>query len=167
MFHHRRLDPKRCLAGSRCGSVSLQSFTLVPLPRRHTYDNFGSRPLAAFVRQWTDGGVSPEDVCILVRALPQAAESVLKRAFTKLGLSVRSQDALQDLLAEPLVRLVLDFFSVCLGRAPQSWVNLCQEAQRFRGGEEESVSSRRYLTLWAVLAPSCITTGISRRSTST
>lgn len=51
---------------------------------------------------------APEDICVLVRAGATAAAVVLRPYLATYGIVTRAQDALQDLLAEPLTSVVVD-----------------------------------------------------------
>jgi superfamily I DNA/RNA helicase len=106
-------------------------------------DEIEANYLAGLIHEWIQGGLAPEEICILVRALPGAVEEVLRPALTSNGISVRSQDSLQDLLAEPLTRLVLDTVSVCSTRAPESWNELRKAIFEIQGVEDEFPSSQK------------------------
>lgn len=106
-------------------------------------DEVEANYLADLIDGWIQSGLRPEEICILVRSLPGAAEEVLRPSLAANRISVRSQDSLQDLLAEPLTRLVLDTVSVCSTRAPESWNELRKVVFEIQGVDDESISTRK------------------------
>lgn len=105
-------------------------------------DEVEANYLAKLIHEWIQSGLPPEEICILVRALPGAAEEVLRPFLAANGISVRSQDSLQDLLAEPLTRLLLDVVRVCSMRTPESWSELLKAVFTIQGVDDQSVSTR-------------------------
>jgi len=108
-------------------------------------DNSESQYLSNLLNLWIrQEGIAPENICMLVRALPAGAADVLRPYLARYGIAARSQDALQDLLAEPLTRLVIDTASVCaFPHASQNWHDLRKTVFEMHGIDEDSELTRR------------------------
>lgn len=71
-----------------------------------------ARDVAARVEHWIEGGLEPSEIAILVsKELDLFAKALMER-FGEAGIPYRNEHQLQDLLAEPLTQLVLDFLMV-------------------------------------------------------
>jgi DNA helicase-2/ATP-dependent DNA helicase PcrA len=79
--------------------------------------------LASLVRAWIDqDSLKPRDVCILTRNKPPDYTGELQEELRKVGIKSRVQSELQDLLAEPLASVLLDFLRIAaVPRAPAAW----------------------------------------------
>lgn len=105
-------------------------------------DNAESQTLVGSIVSWIKvDGVPANEICLLVRQRPDMYMALLKDSLSKQSISLRAQDALQDLLAEPLTRIIVNFLSVsCKETAPEEWIALRDEvveAQRLRHGVPE------------------------------
>ncbi|HTF68837.1 MAG TPA: 3'-5' exonuclease [Edaphobacter sp.] len=70
--------------------------------------------------------------------------AVLMPELAKYGVTVRVQDALQDLLSEPLTRVVMNALSVCCkSPVPVQWSELREVVFELQGLTEESARSRK------------------------
>jgi superfamily I DNA/RNA helicase len=88
--------------------------------------------------------VPAEELCVLVRQGATSVAAGLKAEFAKYGVSIRVQDALQDLLSEPLTRLVSNAMSVCCkSPAPVQWGELRNVVFELQGLSEDSVRTRK------------------------
>ncbi len=77
-------------------------------------DDIESSYIAELVNLWINNeGIAAEDICFLVRQRSDLFTAVLKPVLTKYGIALRVQDALQDLLSEPLTKVILNALSVC------------------------------------------------------
>jgi superfamily I DNA/RNA helicase len=101
--------------------------------------------LAALMNGWIhEDGIAPEDICVLVRAGAAAATAVLRPHLAQHGIAVRAQDAVQDLLAEPLTTIVIDTMTVCCKQhAPECWHDLRNTVFELQGVDEDSVTTRK------------------------
>jgi superfamily I DNA/RNA helicase len=101
--------------------------------------------LSALIAGWIqEDGIAPEEICILVRAGAAAVTAVLRPQLAEYGVAARIQDALQDLLAEPLTSVVIDTISVCSkAHAPEQWHNLRNAVFELHGVDEDAVTTRR------------------------
>ena len=108
-------------------------------------DEAESAYLAVLVDAWVhENGVAPEQICVLVRARASAAADVLRPHLAGYGIAVRAQDALQDLLAEPLTGVVVDTLAVCCKpHAPEHWHALQTTVFELQGVDEASASTRK------------------------
>jgi hypothetical protein len=69
--------------------------------------------------------------------LPNRAE------FNPTLTDARIQDALQDLLAQPLTSVVFDTIGVCSkAHAPEQWHNLCNAVFELHGVDEDAFTTR-------------------------
>jgi ATP-dependent DNA helicase UvrD/PcrA len=88
--------------------------------------------LAARIDQWIrDDNLDPRDICVLTRQTPGIYGSEIIRALDKLGRRARVEQALQDLLSEPLTTALLDLLHLAIeARAPASWVRATELLER-------------------------------------
>jgi ATP-dependent DNA helicase UvrD/PcrA len=81
---------------------------------------------------------------VLVRQRSDLFADGLKPELMKYGIAVRVQDALQDLLSEPLTRVVVNALSVCCkSPVPVQWSELREVAFELQGLSEDSARSRK------------------------
>lgn len=108
-------------------------------------DNAESQTLVESIVSWIKvDGVPPNEICLLVRQRPDMYMALLKESLSKQGISLRAQDALQDLLAEPLTRMIVNFLSVsCKETAPEEWIALRDEVVELKGFDMESPKSSK------------------------
>jgi superfamily I DNA/RNA helicase len=108
-------------------------------------DDAESVRIAELVNQWINiDKVSAEEICVLVRQRSDLFAAVLKPEFAKYGIALRVQDALQDLLSEPLTQVLVNALSVCCkSPVPVQWCQLREVLFELRGLTEESVRSRK------------------------
>lgn len=98
-----------------------------------------ARFLASSVKSWIgEDGLLPRDVCILTRNRPPDYTGQLQNEFQNLGITARIESELQDLLAEPLTSMLVDFLRLgAEDRAPASWANALDILRRTSGGDSE------------------------------
>ena len=85
-----------------------------------------SEHLATLIEGWikTDG-ITPREICVLVRLLPQKYTTELTDALARRSIKARVESELIDLIAEPITTAVLHFFKLATARrAPDSWAAL-------------------------------------------
>lgn len=100
--------------------------------------------ISGMIAGWIhEDGIAPEDICILVRAGAAAATAVLRPQLAEYGIAARVQDALQDLLSEPITSVVIDTIGVCSkAHAPEQWHDLRNAVFELQG-IDEAVTTRR------------------------
>lgn len=130
-----------------------QDASMVPPPGRadggecrilvFSSDNAESQTLVESIVSWIKvDGVPANEICLLVRQRPDMYMALLKDSLSKQGISLRAQDALQDLLAEPLTRMIVNFLSVtCKETAPEEWIALRDDVVELKGFDIESPKS--------------------------
>jgi DNA helicase II / ATP-dependent DNA helicase PcrA len=130
-----------------------QDVTMIPPPGRadggecrilvFSNDNDESQTLVESIVSWVKvDGVPANEICLLVRQRPDMYMALLKDSLSKQGISLRAQDALQDLLAEPLTRMIVNCVSVsCKETAPEEWIALRDEVVELKGFDMESPKS--------------------------
>ena len=108
-------------------------------------DDIESSYIAELVNLWINNeGIAAEDICFLVRQRSDLFTAVLKPVLTKYGIALRVQDALQDLLSEPLTKVIVNALSVCCkSPAPTQWNELRETVFELQGLTEESARSRK------------------------
>jgi len=91
-----------------------------------------ARHLASLVRSWLDAdSLKPRDVCILTRNKPPEYTGEVQEQLRKIGVKARVESELQDLLAEPLTSMLLDFLRMAaVPRAPAACVLAQPEMER-------------------------------------
>jgi len=101
--------------------------------------NAEARFLAAAVQSWIDkDGLLPRDICILTRNRPPEYTGQLQNELHNLGITARVESELQDLLAEPLTSMLVDFLRLgAEARSPASWTNALDILRRTSEGDSE------------------------------
>jgi superfamily I DNA/RNA helicase len=101
--------------------------------------------LAERISSWiNEDGIPANEICILVRQTPYRYVGILKESLSQYGVSVRTQDEFQDLLAEPLTRIIVSFLSVIAkASAPDEWAALRDEVTELKGYDIESPKARK------------------------
>ncbi len=104
-----------------------------------------ARSLADLIDSWINrDAVPPNKICILVRQRPDMYMALLSKFLAEKNIALRAQDALQDLLAEPLTRFILNFLSVSSkAAAPEDWIAIRDEVVDLKGFDPESPTSLR------------------------
>jgi DNA helicase-2/ATP-dependent DNA helicase PcrA len=107
-----------------------------------------AQTLADLIGSWINvDGVPANQICILVRQRPDMYMALLRELLEEKSISLRAQDTFQDLLAEPLTRLIVNFLSViCKTAAPQEWILLRDEVLDLKGFDTESPKSSKAVT---------------------
>ena len=97
------------------------------------------------ISSWVyEDGVPPNQICILVRQTPSRYVETLKTSLSRYGVSIRAQDELQDLLAEPLTRIIINFVSVITkASTPDAWIALRDEVMELKGYDSESTKGQK------------------------
>ena len=129
------VPPESTLVGGECRILIFED------------DDEEATHIAELINVWvgTDH-VPPEEICILVRQRPDMYAARIKNALAEYGVAVRVQDAMQDLLAEPLVRTILNALSVCCKTpAPVQWNELRDEIIELQGLSEDSVRTGKVI----------------------
>jgi superfamily I DNA/RNA helicase len=92
-------------------------------------DQQEAEALAAHIDQWVNGEASsPSEIAVLVPRLPEHYCGALMSELDRLGLPYRNEQQLQDLLVEPLARLVIDYLLVLYGsREPAAYSRLMEQ----------------------------------------
>jgi DNA helicase-2/ATP-dependent DNA helicase PcrA len=98
-----------------------------------------ARFLASSVNSWIDAdGLGPRDICILTRNRPPDYTGQLQNELRKLGITARIESELQDLLAEPLTSMSVNFLRLgAAERNPVSWANALDILRKTSGGDSE------------------------------
>jgi DNA helicase II / ATP-dependent DNA helicase PcrA len=101
--------------------------------------NAEARFLASWVKSWIDeAGLLPRDICILTRNRPPEYTGQLQNQLRNLGITARIESELQDLLAEPLTSMLVNFLRFgAEDRAPASWANALDILRRTSGCDSE------------------------------
>lgn len=100
--------------------------------------------LADLIAGWIHvDGVKSNDICILVRQMPQVYTSELDRELRARDVTCRIENEFQDLLAEPLTIATIDALRLCVGgRAPDNWSRLSALILRLRGFSDSDAEAR-------------------------
>ncbi|MDC0740889.1 UvrD-helicase domain-containing protein [Polyangium mundeleinium] len=99
--------------------------------------------IAGEIAALIESGVPPRDICILARYHAARYTAATVDSLRRRGINARLEDALQDLLSEPVVTLLLLAFRALLGQHPGiAWAKLRDELASLHGLEgEEDVSA--------------------------
>lgn len=102
-------------------------------------DDHETSSVARLVKDWlVKEGLRPRDICILCRMKTALYTKKLQEALTAEGINSRVEDAMQDLLAEPLCEALLDILKLSTRDAdPQAWMRTLSLVGNLRGGSSE------------------------------
>ena len=87
-----------------------------------------------------DDGLNPNDICIIVKQLPDEYCGNLIDEMAKYGVKIQNESKLQDLISEECVRILLDVIMCAFSKsAKEEWLNtreLTKSMKSFSLGEE-------------------------------
>lgn len=87
--------------------------------------------------------LKPSDVCVLTRTWNEKYSTLLIDELAKKGIAARIERELQDLLAEPVVTILLSFLRLAVSeRTPQTWSELTEECFELWGVESGTIQAR-------------------------
>lgn len=87
--------------------------------------------------------LKPSDVCVLTRTWNEKYSTLLIGELAKKGVTARIERELQDLLAEPVVNVILSFVRLAVSqRTPQTWSELTEECFDLWGIESGTTRAR-------------------------
>lgn len=94
--------------------------------------------IADEIETLVEQGVAPRDICILARNRVAGYTASLVSALANRGVEARLEDALQDLLSEPLARLLLLALRALLTRRPgAAWIDFREELAGLQGIDDD------------------------------
>lgn len=116
----RALDPSCAIPTSARKPSKLNDHCEILLFTDHQVE---ARYLAARVKATLKrDGVSPRDICLLVKQRPEIYASEILAALEKAGIRARNESELQDLLTEPVAQMLIAFMKLAVAkRAPPEW----------------------------------------------
>lgn len=81
--------------------------------------------LSAEIKKWIDDdGLNPNDICIIVKQLPDEYCGNLIDEMAKYGVKIQNESKLQDLISEECVRILLDVIMCAFSKsAKEEWLN--------------------------------------------
>jgi superfamily I DNA/RNA helicase len=92
-------------------------------------------------------GITPRDVCILVKQKAAVYSNAILAALEAAGIRARNESELQDLLAEPITKILVAFLKVAVSeRAPAEWAVATETLALARRVDIESVEMRKVET---------------------
>ncbi|MHB0955682.1 MAG: UvrD-helicase domain-containing protein [Pirellulaceae bacterium] len=87
--------------------------------------------------------LKPSDVCVLTRTWNEKYSTLLIEELSKKGITARIEKDVQDLLAEPVVKILLNFLRLAVSqRNPQTWSELTEECFELWGIESGTMRAR-------------------------
>jgi len=119
-FLIRALDPSCPIPASARKPSELKDHCQILVFTDHGVE---ARYLAARVKATIkQDGVSPRDICILVKQKTDVYASEILASLEKAGIRARNESELQDLLTEPVAQLLIAFVKLAVTkRAPAEW----------------------------------------------
>jgi superfamily I DNA/RNA helicase len=104
-----------------------------------------AREIAANIRRWIDeDGIAPSSIAVLLSKQPELYGELLMLELTKSKIPYRNEQKLQDLSAEPVCRLIVDFLSVIVGqREPDAYRRLMDILEHARNANDDRDSRAR------------------------
>ncbi|MEV0182891.1 ATP-dependent helicase [Streptomyces sp. NPDC050625] len=107
------------------------------LPFDTEYDE--AQAVAQLVEGWLQEGTAPSEIAILVRQQPHLVAAVLGRELADRGIPFRNEQDSQDLTAEPVAALVINFIRVIAeDRQPDAYTELMRTATRSSASDDEA-----------------------------
>jgi hypothetical protein len=89
-------------------------------------------------------GITPRDVCILVKQKAAVYSSAIIAALEAVGIRARNESELQDLLAEPITRILVAFLTLGVSQqAPADWAVATETLALARRVDIESAEMRK------------------------
>jgi len=87
--------------------------------------------VAGMIRRWINKDkIPPSEIAVVLSKQPELYAELLIIELARLGIPFRNEQKIQDLSAEPVARLIIDFLSVVLGeREPDAYGRLMQVLQ--------------------------------------
>jgi len=91
-------------------------------------DTIEAHFISKHISEWIEtDGLQPNDICILVRQTPQRYANKLIDKLNELGIKARVESELQDLLAEPITKLLVSMLKLLvLKKSPVDWNNIIE-----------------------------------------
>lgn len=98
-----------------------------------------AREIASKIRRWTnEDGIAPSSIAVLLSKQPELYGELLMLELTKSKIPYRNEQKLQDLSAEPVCRLIIDFLSVIVGqREPDAYRRLMDVLEHGRDENDD------------------------------
>lgn len=94
--------------------------------------------VASIIRKRIDEGVQPREICILTRQKVEQYSKSLLEQLKAMGVEARVEEKLQNLLAEPVTEILLDYLKIALlPQAPDSWERAKEFLFRTKGCNNE------------------------------
>lgn len=110
---------------------------------RFTNDQDEAEHIAGLITDWLEEGVPHQEIAIVISKQPHLYAAPLMEALTKRGIAYRNEQAQQDLAAEPVSALILDFLRVVLDdRQPEAYQRLMKTAASYTIDEEAGSQAR-------------------------
>lgn len=115
--------------------------------RRYRNSADEARDLADQIDVWiNDDGIPPDELAVLVGKLVEPYTEALQAELRARAIPFRVENELQDLAAEPIAVLILDFLAVVTGdREPDAYTRLMDVVTDWR--DDDEANERRYAKL--------------------
>lgn len=110
---------------------------------RFTNDQDEAEHIAGLITDWLEEGVPHQEIAIVISKQPHLYAAPLMEALTNRGIAYRNEQAQQDLAAEPVSALILDFLRVVFDdRQPEAYQQLMTTAASYTIDEEAGSQAR-------------------------
>ncbi|OFV75147.1 UvrD-helicase domain-containing protein [Rhodococcus erythropolis] len=110
---------------------------------RFANDQDEAEHIAGLIAGWLEEGVPPREIAIVVSKQPHLYATPLMEALAKHAIAYRDEQAQQDLAAEPVSALILDFLQVIFDdRQPEVYQRLMKTAAGYTVDEEAGSRAR-------------------------
>lgn len=98
--------------------------------------------IALFISDWINSeGIPPSEIAILLSRQPNLYAAGVMDALEKAGVPYRNEQQLQDLSAEPIARLIVDYLACLYGEHnPKAWIRLTDQLIHFSDEEFQSTA---------------------------
>lgn len=99
--------------------------------------------VAGLIANWLVAGVAPHEIAVLVSKQLELYAAPLMNALARYKISFRNEHAQQELMAEPVARLILDFLAVVLDdQQPDAYQRLMRLSLNVSADEESEGRAR-------------------------
>ncbi|MFC8935682.1 UvrD-helicase domain-containing protein [Rhodococcus sp. NPDC057135] len=110
---------------------------------RFTNDQDEAEHIAGLITDWLEEGVPHQEIAIVISKQPHLYAAPLMQALTNRGIAYRNEQTQQDLAAEPVSALILDFLRVVFDdRQPEAYQRLMKTAASYTIDEEAGSQAR-------------------------
>jgi DNA helicase-2/ATP-dependent DNA helicase PcrA len=133
------LDPEAVLTASARTGDATGECRVLEFPQ----ETAEAEHVTAIIKELTEAGVPPEEICILCRARPDQFAANVITSLKDAGLKVRVEINRREILGEPVSSLLVGMLALMFNvPAPEAWIHVGNVATELAGDPDESSANR-------------------------